>query len=105
METDDNRPAKCPPNIQQFLTERIFGSQNIVCFQMDKLLFFLFASQFLAYTNLLPSRKPTVVPGASSRLSSVSETFCNAQNVHESQSGLRRSSSIATTPIFLVALF
>jgi hypothetical protein len=29
----------------------------------------------------------------------VSETFWNAQNVDESQSGLRRGSSIATTPI------
>jgi hypothetical protein len=40
-------------------------------------------------------RQLIVVPGALSRLSSVPETFSNAQNVMESVRGLRRSSSIA----------
>jgi hypothetical protein len=70
-------------------------------FQMHEL-FFLFESQILAYTNPLPSRKPRVVPGDSSRLSSGAEIFWTALNVDESQSDLRRSRSIAPTPIFLV---
>jgi hypothetical protein len=55
---------------------------------------FRFESQFPLIRA--PSyRQLIVAPGALSPLSSVPETFSNAQNVMESLSGLRRSSSIA----------
>ena len=63
-------------------------------YDMRKLIpVFRFESQFPLIRA--PSYRQLVVPGALSPLSSISETFCNAQNVTESLRGLRRSSSIA----------
>ena len=46
LERDDNRLATCPPNIQQFLTERVFALQNIVWFQMHKFIIFYLRANF-----------------------------------------------------------
>jgi hypothetical protein len=60
-----------------------------------------FASRF----PLIPApsyRQLIVVPGAFSRLSSIPETFSNAQKVMESLCSLRRSSSIITMYVIVI---
>jgi hypothetical protein len=62
-----------------------------------------FVLRCLSRSLIRAPRKPIVVPGATSRLSSIPESIRNAQNVKAFLSGLRRSRS-GCIPASLVSL-
>jgi hypothetical protein len=72
----------------------IRGAQINVLLQSTSLLLVIRARSF---------RLPIILTGASSRLSSISRIFWNAQDVTASLVGLRRSSSIAGSLSVLLA--